>query len=84
MTFAGSDLGFDAAGAHDAPARYGFKNGEQARHHENQSQPQRIIHEDDTRYEAECPDDAAGHAAAMTDIRLKETTHAVQSSTWRA
>ena len=70
-----SDFGFQPAGAHEAPACYGFKNGKQSCRHQNQSEPQHIVHGDDARDEAQRADDTARQAAAMTDIGLKETAH---------
>ena len=70
-----SDLGFDATGAYDTPSCYGFKNGKQARHHQNQPEPQQIVHDDDAGDEAQRADDPARQASAVTDIGLKETTH---------
>jgi len=79
-----SNFGFDAAGAHDAPSRYRLKHGKQTRHHQHQSEPQHIVHDDDARDEAQCADDPARQAAAVTDIRLEKTIHGGQSSTSRA
>jgi hypothetical protein len=79
-----SDLGFEPAGAHDAPARHGLENGEQSRRHKNQPDPQMEVHRNDAGDEAQCPDDPAGESAPMADIGLKESVHDIKFSMSRA
>ena len=69
------ELGFDAAGAHEAPTANGFKHGEQACHNKNQSEPQRIVNSDNARDKANGADDAARHAAPKIKIPAEEAIH---------
>ncbi len=65
----------DPARAHDAPAAQRFKNGEQSRCHKNQSQPQHIVHDNDSRDEAQRADDAAREASVTVEVGLEEAAH---------
>ena len=65
-----SDLRLDAAGAGEAPAAQRFIDGEQPRRHQNQSQPQRVVHGDDAGDEAERADDAARDASSAGIITV--------------
>jgi hypothetical protein len=70
------EFGSDAAGAQETPAANGLKNGEQARHHQNQT-PQRVIaRNNDARDEAQRTHDTARHAAVVTKVGMKKAIHA--------
>jgi hypothetical protein len=76
MNFARSDFGSDTAGAHNAPARYGFKNSEQACRDQNQSgPPQNITRHNNARDQAERADNAARHTTVAVEIGFEEPAH---------
>lgn len=72
-----SELGFEAAGADQAPARDGLKNGEQPRHDKNQPDPPfHVARHNNARDEAQRANDTARHAPAMAEIGLEKAIHA--------
>lgn len=73
--FTQSKFCFHAARAHEAPAAKRFKKSEQARRHQNNSQPENVIHDDDARNETQRADDAARDAPALADVGSKKTIH---------
>jgi len=69
------ELCLDAARADETPAADGFKDGEQARRHEDQS-PQRIVaSDDDSGHKAKRPDDATRHAPVTIKVRPEKSVH---------
>jgi hypothetical protein len=68
---------FNAAGAEEAPARDGFKNGEQAGSDENQSHPPLdVASHNDAGDEAKRANDAARHPPLAIQIGLEKLAHA--------
>lgn len=70
-----SNLRFDPAGAGETPTAQGFIDRKQSRDHKNQSQPKFVIHQNDSRDEAERTDDTARNASMASDVRAEEIAH---------
>lgn len=66
---------FNPARTDETPAAKRFKNGEQACRHQNNSQPEIIVHHDDARDETQRSDDAARDASVMVDVPAEKTVH---------
>jgi hypothetical protein len=75
INFARLNFRLDPARAHEAPAAKRFKQSEQARRHQNNSQPENVVHDNDAGDETQRADDAARDASAMADIGSKKTIH---------
>ena len=75
MNFTKLKFRLDPARADEAPAAQRFKNGEQSGRHQNDSQPEIVVHHDDARDETQCPDDTARHAPMMVDVPAEKTVH---------
>jgi hypothetical protein len=75
LNFARLEFRFNPARAHDTPAADGFKKSEQTRRHQNDSQPEIVVNDDDARDQAERADDAARDASAMVDVGSEKAAH---------
>ena len=72
---AGLDLGLDAAGAGEAPAAEGFKDGKDAGDDEEEAPEGVLAGDDDASDEADGANDAAGDAPIALDVGAEELAH---------